>query len=112
MITAEEIRQKSFEKSMRGYRPEEVEAFLAQISATVEQLITDKAETEKKLFVMAEKVEEYAQDFDVDEHVERWIDARKRGVSGVPSTIRELLEDAEAIQKMLNDLAEALNKDE
>lgn len=59
MITAEEIRQKSFEKSMRGYRPEEVEAFLAQISATVEQLITDKAETEKKLFVMAEKVEEY-----------------------------------------------------
>ena len=60
----------------------------------------------------AEKVEEYAQDFDVDEHVEKWIDARKRGVSGVPSTIRELLEDAEAIQKMLNDLAEALNKDE
>lgn len=60
----------------------------------------------------AEEVEEYAQDFDVDEHVERWIDARKRGVSGVPSTIRELLEDAEAIQKMLNDLAEALNKDE
>lgn len=60
----------------------------------------------------AEEVEEYAQDFDVDEHVEMWIDARKRGVSGVPSTIRELLEDAEAIQKMLNDLAEALNKDE
>lgn len=60
----------------------------------------------------AEEVEEYAQDFDVDEHVEMWIDARKRGVSGVPSTIRELLEDAEAIQKMLNDLVEALNKEE
>ena len=60
----------------------------------------------------AEKVEEYAQDFDVDEHVEMWLDARKSGFSGVPFTIRELLEDAESVRQMVNDLAEALNKDE
>lgn len=60
----------------------------------------------------AREVEKYAQDFDVDEHVEMWIEARKSGVSGVPSTIQELFEDAEAIQEMLNDLAGALNKDE
>lgn len=60
----------------------------------------------------AGEVEKYAQDFDVDEHVEMWLDARKSGFSGVPSTIRELLEDAESVRQMVNDLAEALNKDE
>lgn len=59
MLTAHEIRSQSFEKSMRGYRPEDVQAFLAQVSATVEQLIVEKEETEKKLALLAAKVEEY-----------------------------------------------------
>ena len=41
-------------------------------------------------------VREYADGFDVDEHVELWIEAR------------ELVEDAEAIRDMLNELAVAL----
>lgn len=44
--------------------------------------------------------------FDVDEHVMDW--AGMRGQNGVPDTIRELLEDAEAIKVMLNELADAL----
>ena len=51
-------------------------------------------------------VREYADDFDVDEHVELWIEGR--GKNGVPSTARELVEDAEAIRDMLNELAVAL----
>lgn len=47
-----------------------------------------------------------ADGFDVDEHVELWIDGRGR--NGVPGTVRELLDDAEEIQKMLNELAETL----
>ena len=46
--------------------------------------------------------------FDVDEHVEMWIEARRNGVRGVPSSIRELVEDAEDIDKMLEELADAL----
>jgi hypothetical protein len=46
--------------------------------------------------------EEYEQ-FDVDEHVELWIGSR--GKNGAPATVRELLEDAEAIEKMLEELA-------
>ena len=49
---------------------------------------------------------EYADDFDVDEHVELWIEGR--GKNGVPATARELVEDAEAIRDMLNELAVAL----
>lgn len=51
-------------------------------------------------------VREYADDFDVDEHVEFWIE--ERGKNGVPATARELVEDAEAIRDMLNELAVAL----
>ena len=52
-------------------------------------------------------VREYANDFDSDEHAEMWINARGR-VRGVPNSIRELINDAEAIQDMLNELADAL----
>lgn len=49
----------------------------------------------------------YSADFDVDEHVELWIDSR--GKRGVPSSVRALVEDAEAIDKMVRELASKLN---
>lgn len=52
------------------------------------------------------KIRKEANEFDVDEHVELWIDGR--GTRGVPNSVRELLEDAEAIKEMLFELADAL----
>ncbi len=49
-------------------------------------------------------LEELAESFDADEHAELWVD--KRGKNGVPETIRELIDDADAIQEMLNEAAE------
>lgn len=54
-----------------------------------------------------EAVAEYAAGFDIDEHIEMWIEAKKNGTRGVPST-RELVHDAEAIYKMLQELSAAL----
>lgn len=51
-------------------------------------------------------VKEYAAYFDIDEHVELWIGSR--GKKGVPARVRELVEDAEAIDEMLQELAAAL----
>lgn len=56
---------------------------------------------------IVEQVVEYADDFDIDEHIEMWIEAKRNGVLGVPST-QELVYDAEEIGKMLNTLAEKL----
>lgn len=56
-----------------------------------------------------EAVKDYACHFDIDEHIEMWIGARRNGVAGVPST-RELVTDAEAIDKMLQELAIALQE--
>ena len=53
-----------------------------------------------------DNVKEYAASFDQEEHIEMWVSAR-HAVSGVPS-IKELVKDAEDIDKMLKELAEAL----
>ena len=56
-----------------------------------------------------EAIAKYAADFDPDEHIEMWIEGRNNGVRGVPST-RELVKDAEDIDKMLQELASALRE--
>lgn len=57
---------------------------------------------------LVEQVEDYAENFDIDEHIEFWVNAKSEGARGVPS-VRELVEDAKDIEKMLWDLANALN---
>lgn len=54
-----------------------------------------------------ENVKEYAASFDIDDHIAMWIEAKQNGARGVPST-RELVKDAEDIDKMLQELAAAL----
>lgn len=53
-----------------------------------------------------EEISQYANDFDVDEHIEMWVEARQidNNRLKVPP-IKILVEDAEAIQEMLDNLA-------
>lgn len=55
---------------------------------------------------VAYEVRKYAREFDTEEHVKMWVSASNT-TSGVPD-IRTLLDDAEDIQEMLDDLAIAL----
>lgn len=52
-------------------------------------------------------IKEYAANFDPDEHIEMWVTAKHNGGKDIPS-IRELVEDADAIDKMLQELAIAM----
>lgn len=52
-------------------------------------------------------VDDYAIEFDLNDHVAMWLDAKRNGVSGVPD-VTELVEDAHAIKDMLYELANAL----
>lgn len=54
------------------------------------------------------QVQEYADDFDVSEHVAMWLEARGH-VSGVPDAVT-LVDDAKEIQAMLDTLAEKLGE--
>lgn len=52
---------------------------------------------------IVDELQEYYNNYDPDEHAEEWVEARAHGVQGVPS-IRDLLNDADAIDKMLENL--------
>ncbi len=62
MLKAQDIRVVTFDKGMRGYNTEDVDAFLAQVADQIEAMEAEKAETEKKLYMLAEKVAEYRKD--------------------------------------------------
>lgn len=56
-----------------------------------------------------DSLESYYEDFDIDEHVEMWVEARRNGISGVPS-IRELVKDAEEIDATILKLSQTLRE--
>lgn len=53
-------------------------------------------------------IKQCACNFNADEHAEFWVD--HRGENGVPNSIRELIDDADAIQGMLDELVTELAK--
>ena len=53
------------------------------------------------------EVYEYYDDFDVDDHVRMWLEAKKNGVGGVPNA-RVLVKDAEEIEEMILTLSMAI----
>lgn len=65
MLNPNDIANKKFDKSMgRGYKIDEVEKYLSQLSNEFNELVTEKSDLEQKLLVLAEKLEEYKQDED------------------------------------------------
>lgn len=64
------------------------------------------AETPKRV---ADEVRIYANSFDTEDHIAMWVEAKRSGRKGIPS-IRQLVEDADAIDMMLDELADALCK--
>lgn len=59
MITAKEIREVKFNRSMGGYKTNEVDAFLDRCADAVEELTKLLNENERKMQVLAETVVDY-----------------------------------------------------
>ena len=62
-MNVEDIHNITFDRVMRGYKPEEVDEYLDKVAAELEKLQTEKAdlqaqssENEKKMAILAEKV--------------------------------------------------------
>lgn len=55
---------------------------------------------------IGEAARDWADSYDADDHAAQWIE--HRGEGGCPSTVRELIDDAEAIGDMIRELADAL----
>lgn len=91
MLTPSEIRNRRFEKGMSGYRTEEVNSFLEEMATQVEQHLEEQVDLERKLEILAEKVEQYRED--EDSLRAALIGAQKLG----DSVVRDAKRKAEAI---------------
>lgn len=64
MITAKDVRNKRFEKAAFGYKQEEIDEFFAQLEAELEEMERERAESNNKIQILADKVREYMKDED------------------------------------------------
>ena len=63
MLTINEIREISFRRAGRdGYNAADVDAFIDDVTATVEQLMAEKNDCLRKLDILASKIEQYRED--------------------------------------------------
>lgn len=61
-MTPHEIRNKTFEKKMGGYRIEEVNAYLAEVAVYLQSVLDQRDELDEKIMVLADRLEEYRED--------------------------------------------------
>lgn len=61
MITAQDIREKTFEKAFNGYNMGQVDDFLDEMAAEITSMAKENATLKSKMRVLVEKVEEYRQ---------------------------------------------------
>lgn len=115
-MTPEEIRSITFEKGMRGYRPEDVDDFLENTAQLIEKLMAEKAEAEaaalsrkEKMVVLAQKVEEYRAQVEAyraeeDTLKTALLNAQRMG----ENVIREAKQQAESIVRDANLKADSI----
>ncbi len=98
-MTGREIKEKKFDKAaMFGYKAEEVDLYLAELAQAVDNMNKEKAVLEKKIEILAGKIEEYRKD--EDSMKEALLGAQRLGNTVV----------AEAQEKAEKMLAEAQEK--
>ena len=98
MITSKDVRNKRFEKAAFGYKQEEIDEFLTQLEAELDEMERERAEANSKIQVLADKVREYMRDED----------ALKDALLGAQKQGHQVLNDAN--EKAEQILAEAKEK--
>lgn len=95
-MDANTISSKSFTEAMRGYKKEEVDEFLEEVSQEYAKLKSINSELEKKLEVLADKIREYREDEE----------ALKEALLGAQKQGRQVVEEAKEKAKNMIDEAQ------
>ncbi len=105
-MNAKEIVNKTFEAVKKGgYKTEEVDEYLRDVSVEFKKLQSENEELEKKIEVLAAKIREYREDEDALR--EALLIAKKQGIA----VVNEAKEQAAAITKEAKEKAEKTVKD-
>lgn len=102
MITSKDVRNKRFEKAAFGYKQEEIDEFFAQLEAELDEMERERAESNNKIQILADKVREYMKDEDALK--DALLGAQKQG----HQVISEAREKADAIIAEAQEKADAL----
>lgn len=101
-MTINDIKEKQFDTSKRGYDPEEVDSFLREISTYIQSMQNEKSDLLKKMEILAAKVEDYRKD---EESIqEALLGAQKLG----KSVLNSAKEKAAAITKESEEKSEQM----
>lgn len=63
-MTVQELQNIKFEKGAFGYRTDDVDSFLEQVVSTLREQEKEKADLEKKIMILADKIEDYRSEED------------------------------------------------
>ncbi len=112
-MNAKDILSRRFEKAtFNGYKTDDVDEFLREVSSEYSQLQKDKNELERKLEILADKIREYRDDEDALK--DALLLAQKQGnqiVSDSKNAAEKLRKETqEAVDKQLNEAQEKADK--
>lgn len=106
MITSKDVRNKRFEKAAFGYKQEEIDEFLSQLEAELDEMERERAEANNKIQVLADKVREYMRDEDALK--DALLGAQKQGhqvISDANEKAEQILAEAQEKAAALEDEA-------
>lgn len=106
MITSKDVRNKRFEKAAFGYKLEEIDEFLAQLEAELDEMERERQEANNKIQILADKVREYMKDEDALK--DALLGAQKQGhlvINEANAKAEEILSAAQAKAAELEDEA-------
>ena len=105
MLKPRDIANKSFERASRGYKFEDVDIFMQEITVSYTELYETNQQLEQQLEVLAEKIEEYRESEDSLRSV--LLGAQKLG----DNIVRESRAKAEILTQEANAKAEAVTRE-
>ena len=106
MITSRDVRNKRFEKAAFGYKQEEIDEFLSQLEAELDEMERDRLEANNKIQILADKVREYMKDEDALK--DALLGAQKQGhqvINEANIKAEEIIAEAQAKAAELEDEA-------
>ena len=106
MITSRDVRNKRFEKAAFGYKQEEIDEFLSQLEAELDEMERERTEANNKIQILADKVREYMKDEDALK--DALLGAQKQGhavINEANIKAEEILAQAQAKADELEDEA-------
>ena len=114
MFTPRDIRDMGFDVVSRGYKVEDVDGLLARLADQMEGLMAEKSDSEQKLVLLAERLEQYRQEEDALKSALISAERMKENILAEATQQQEILvRDAQQkAERIVNDAESKIEREE